>query len=395
MRRKSVALAVMVLVPALATGQEFSVNTFTADAQEDPAIAVDAAGNLVIVWSSRGQDGSDLGIFGRRFDPAGAPLSDEFQVNSFTSGRQSQPAVASDAAGNIVVVWSSDGNDGSDSGVFARYLDPSGMARFDEFQVNSFTSGRQSRPAVGSDAAGNVVVVWSSDGNDGSGSGIFAKAFDAGGNPRTDEFQINAFATDNQDEPSVASDTTGNFVVAWSSAGQDGSGSGVFGRRFDPSGAPISDEFQANVTTADAQLAPAIASDAAGNFFVVWKSVGQDGSEGGIYGRRFDASGTPVGDELQLNSTTAGNQDRPAAAADASGNLVVVWDSADQDGSGLGVFGRTLDPAGAPTGDEFPVNTTTAGDQSFPAAAASSGFVVVWQSADQDGSGTGIVGRKF
>ena len=395
MHRKLVALAVAVLVPALAAGQEFPVNSFTTDAQEDPSVAVDASGNLVVVWSSRGQDGSDLGIVGRRFDPAGGPLGDEFQVNSFTSGRQSQPAVASDAAGNIVVVWSSDGNDGNGSGVFARYFDPSGIARSDEFQVNAFTSGRQSQPGVTSDAAGNVVVVWSSDGNDGSGSGIFAKAYDAGGNPRSGEFQINVFTPDNQDQPSVASDTAGNIVVAWSSAGQDGSGSGVFGRRFDPSGAPIGDEFQANVTTADAQLAPAIASDAAGNFFVVWKSVGQDGSEGGIYGRRFDASGTPLGEELQVSSTATGNQDRPAAAVDASGNLIVVWDSADQDGGGIGVFGRTLDPAGAPTGDEFPVNVTTAGDQSAPAVAAGSGFAVVWQSADQDGSGTGIGGRKF
>ena len=99
MHRKLVALAVAVLVPALAAGQEFPVNSFTTDAQEDPSVAVDASGNLVVVWSSRGQDGSDLGIVGRRFDPAGGPLGDEFQVNSFTSGRQSQPAVASDAAG--------------------------------------------------------------------------------------------------------------------------------------------------------------------------------------------------------------------------------------------------------------------------------------------------------
>ena len=119
---------------------------------------------------------------------AQAPAGPEFQVNSFTSGRQSRPSVASDAAGNVVVVWSSAGRDGSEDGVFARRYDAGGVATGDEFQVNTFTTESQDRPFVASDPAGNFVVVWDSDGQDGSGKGIVGQRFDAAGARRGAEF---------------------------------------------------------------------------------------------------------------------------------------------------------------------------------------------------------------
>ena len=56
-----------------------------------------------------------------------------------------------------------------------------------------------------------------------------------------------------------------------------------------------------------------------------------------------------------------------AVASDALGNFVVVWRSADQDGSGHGIYARRYNSAGAAQGGEFRVNTTTAGDQVHPA----------------------------
>ena len=46
--------------------QEFRVNTYTTGGQSRPSAAMDAGGNFVIVWQSYGQDGSNLGNFGRR-----------------------------------------------------------------------------------------------------------------------------------------------------------------------------------------------------------------------------------------------------------------------------------------------------------------------------------------
>jgi len=49
-----------------------------------------------------------------RTPPAPAqPLGPEFRINSFPTGIQGSPRIATDTAGNFVVVWRSDAQDGS------------------------------------------------------------------------------------------------------------------------------------------------------------------------------------------------------------------------------------------------------------------------------------------
>ena len=84
----------------------------------------------------------------------------------------------------------------------------------------------------------------------------------------------------------MASDAAGNFVVVWTSE-QDGSNTGVFGQRYDSTGAPLGPEFRVNTYKTDSQALPAAASDGAGNFVVVWTSYGQDGSNAGVFGQRY------------------------------------------------------------------------------------------------------------
>jgi hypothetical protein len=68
---------------------------------------------------------------------------------------------------------------------------------------------------------------------DGSGSGVFGQRYAASGAPLGPEFRVNTYATASQSFPSVdAADSPGTFVVVWTSAYQDGSGSGVFGQRY-------------------------------------------------------------------------------------------------------------------------------------------------------------------
>ncbi len=106
------------LLPASAQslGPEFPVNAYTTSRQNHSAVAADSAGNFVVVWQSVGQDGSGYyGIFGQRFDSLGTPQGGEFQVNSYTTSYQFAPAITSDADGDFVVVWGSNGSAGDDS----------------------------------------------------------------------------------------------------------------------------------------------------------------------------------------------------------------------------------------------------------------------------------------
>ena len=390
-------------------GAEFQVNTFTTGVQEGATAAQAANGSFVVAWTSgRGnanQDGSYTGVFGQRFDASGAPQGSEFQVNSYTTGDQRGAAVAADASGNFVVVWSSgklwgtvvSGQDGSSAGVFGQRFDASGVPQGGEFQVNSYTTGAQASPRVACGANGDFVVVWSSAGQDGSIDGVFGQRFDASGVPQGGEFQVNSHTPYSQRLGDVASDARGNFVVVWTSELQDGSSQGVFGRRYNALGIPQGSEFQVNSYTTGNQAGPAVASNAKGDFVVVWRSRHQDGSGSGIFGQRFDAVALPRGSEFQVNSYTTGEQGVASVGADATGNFVVVWDSDGQDGSGYGIFGQHFNALGAPLGSEFHVNSYTSGAQRFPrvASGASGGSVAVWSSYGQDGSENGVFGQRY
>jgi hypothetical protein len=194
----------------------------------------------------------------------------------------------------------------------------------------------------------------------------------------------------------VASDASGNFVVVWHS--QDGSSLGIFGQRYANSGAPLGSEFRVNTFTTGGQGTPAIAADAAGNFVVIWASY--DGASYGVFGQRYASSGAPLGTEFRVNTYTTGNQaiERRPIAADSSGNFVIVWRSTQGGGiSGYVIFGQRYASSGAPLGTEFRVNTYTTNAQYLPAvdADAAGNFVVVWRSFLQDGSNSGVFGQRY
>jgi hypothetical protein len=380
----------------VATGSEFQVNTYTTAPQGRASVAAATSGSFVVVWQSLNQDGDNYGVFGRRYDASGAPLGgSEFRINAYTTSFQRLPKVASDASGDIVVVWESLMQDGSGSGVFGRRFNSAGTPVGTEFQVNSGTTSSQSYPTVASDPTGNFVVVWSS-----ALSGtydVFAKRYNASGTAQGAEFRVNAYTTGTQIRPSVAVDASGNFVVVWESMAQDGSDYGVFGRRYDGTGTPQGAEFQVNAYTTNAQSRVAVASDAGGSFVVVWQSFGQINAHD-ILGRRYDTGGTPIGAEFVVNSYTTGSQGDPGIAPLPGGGFVVVWGSNNQDGSFLGAFSRVFDVSGAGQGSEFRINTYTTSNQAFPAVAsdANGNFVVMWDSIQgAPGSASDVFGQRY
>jgi len=298
-------------------------------------------------------DGSSLGIFGQRYSSAAAPIGPSFRVNTYTTDAQTVVDVASDASGNFVVAWQSSYQDGSFNGVFAQRYASSGMPLGPEFRVNTSTVGIQTYPSVGFDGGGNFVIVWANFQNgDGSFKAVIGQRYDSAGTPMGGEFRVNTYTPNDQSNPSIAVGANGNFVVVWTSFGQDGWGTGIFGQRFAASGAPTGPEFRVNTFTTGYQIRPSVSADAAGDFVVAWETS-PDGSFGvnNINAQRFNGTGPPLGSEFMVNTYTTGNQSRPATAADTTGRFVVVWQDATQDGSSDGIFAQRYAPI-------FPVDLT-------------------------------------
>ncbi len=238
-----------------------------------PGVASDPDGDFVVVWSSFFQDGSGGGVFAQRFSSGGTKLATEFQVNSYTPANQTPfpGAVGSDAEGDFVVVWSSaGGQDGASYGVFGQRFASDGARLAIEFRVNVIIGGAQRCPALSVEPDGDFVVVWSSSDTD--GDGIWGRRFTSAGAGGT-EFLINSFVTGSQRNANIASDLDGDFVVVWrDNQGEDGDYPGVFGQRFSSDGTRLGFEFQVNSFTTGYQIDPDVAVEPGGNFMVVWHS---------------------------------------------------------------------------------------------------------------------------
>ena len=358
---------------------------------------MDADGDFVVTWSSAGQDDSSYGVYAQRYNALGVKQGGEFRVNTTTAGRQGLSTVAMDAAGDFVVTWSSANQDGSNYGVYAQRYNAAGVAQGGEFRVNTRTANDQFFSTVAMDVSGDFVVTWTSDVQDGDINGVYAQRYNARGVAQGGEFRVNTTTTNNQRLSTVAMDAAGDFVVTWSSYLQDGSSYGVYAQRYDAAGVKQGGEFRVNTTTTNTQNNSTVAMDADGDFVVTWSSYFQDGSNDGVYAQRYSAAGVKQGGEFRVNTTTADNQNFSTVAMDADGDFVVTWSSFRQDGSKDGVYAQRYNWVGVKQGGEFRVNTYMANDQKWSTVAmdADGDFVVTWSSYTQDGSGYGVYAQRY
>ena len=404
--------------PPLPVGGQFQVNTYTTSNQSSPSVASDAEGDFVVVWTSGGSSGGDTSsssVQGQRYAAGGGALGGEFQVNTYSTNNQFSPSVASDAEGDFAVVWASNGSSGSDTLAFSvqgqRYA-AGGAALGGQFQVNTYTTNRQFTPSVASDAEGDFAVVWASNGSSGgdtSGYSLQGRRYAAGGAALGGEFQVNTYTASTQQYPSVASDAEGDFVVVWHSNGSSGGDTSLYsvqGQRYAAGGTLLGGQFQINTYTTNNQQYPSVASDAEGNFVVVWESTGSSGgdtSSRSVQGQRYAAGGALLGGQFQVNTYTTSNQTYPSVASDADGDFVVVWrsdGSSGSDTSSTSVQGQRYAAGGAALGGQFQVNTYTTNGQFDPSVAADAegDFVVVWTSTGSSGGDTAIdsvQGQRF
>ncbi|MEJ7592856.1 MAG: DUF4347 domain-containing protein [Planctomycetaceae bacterium] len=215
---------------------------------------------------------------------------------------------------------------------------------------------------------------------------------------RTSESLVNTTTTNTQSTSSlsrgskhaVAVARDGSHVVVWSSLNQDGNGWGVYGQRFDASGTTLGGEFRINQTTTRDQRYATVAMNGRGDFVVTWTGIHQDGSTNGFFARRYDAAGTALGNEFLVNATTIAKKDSPVVAMASDGRFLIVWEGKGP-GDGSDIFGRWYTANGTPSSSEVLINTTTSGEQNDPsvAMAPDGKAVIVW--SDE----TGVWAQRF
>lgn len=388
------------LLTAAPQGSEFLVNNYIPRTQDtgphtDSAAYQPDGGFVVVFAGASGGNSSqrmdDDGIYARLYDANGSHRGPEFLVNTVTDGEQINPSVATAADGSFVVVWSGNGRDSSSGqrdtrGIWGQRFAADGSKIGSQFLVNETIQGEQTNPTIAMASDGRFVVTWSGVGRfDSNGTvdieGVYFRQFAADGTPVGPETAAHSTSANTQALSSVAIDETGDFVITWSSLFQDGGGWGVYAQRFSADGARVGGEFRVNDNTASDQKFSRVAMADNGAFAITWSSrTGQDNSDWGVYFRNYSADGAALRGDTLVNQHTNNDQRYSKIAMDGTGNFVITWDSALQDGSGWGVYAREYNADGSPVDGEFAVNTITLASQRHGSVAVSDDgrMLIVW-----------------
>ena len=317
-----------------AVGSQFLVNTTTALKQDDASLAMHSDGSFIVLWDGPG-DGMGTGVFGQRFAADGTRIGGEFQVNTTTASHQQYPEMDFAADGSFVATWVTSG--GGPARTHFQRFDASGAKVGGEVTLNTGSVTDQILDSIHVKADGSFIVTWTEGGD------VYGRLYDANTNPTGAAFRINQHTADTQQYSVMRADAAGNFVVVWESQGQDGSGNGVYARLYAANGTPLGNEFAVTNQTAGDQYGPVVAMDRYGNFVVAWgDSNAADGSGDSIWMQRFDASGNKVSTSMQVNQTTAGYQGWPVIDMNDDGRLVVAWEGSGS-GDDYGVYARRYD----------------------------------------------------
>ena len=361
-------------------GGEYPLVGDTAGHQQNPSVSVTSKGGLVAWQNATADSGGErivIQSLGPDYRGVGAP---KVVSQNITGQNDLNPSISVLPEDRYAVVWESGPRSSSD--IFIRILDAQGQFLTEIQKVNSYHAGVQSDAATAALPSGDLLVVWASDGQDGSGEGIYGQRFSRTGAELGGEFRVSQTTSQNQSRPAVVAVGADQFVVAWvgeSVDGRNSSGAPNLRRnvlaRFIGHSDPAGNEFQLNegeVVATEVSLA----AMPAGGFVAAWTQRDEVSSRNitEVFARQYASNGLPSGEAQRVNTFLPGAQDGPALAVVNAG-VMVAWNSFGQDAGGLGVRGRLLSG-----GAEFGVNSQENLDQATPALASDGGqqLLAVW-----------------
>ncbi|MBR0556587.1 calcium-binding protein [Ciceribacter sp. L1K23] len=300
----------------------------------------------------------------------------ETTVYTGDNGTVRDAGIATFADGGWLTTWRARTSDDDDAPmvVLQQRFDAAGNTVGETVTVFE-APGSAYGPAVATLDDGGWVTVMRTGGED--GFGIYQFVFDSNGNAVGSPERLDMTNKSGSD-PQITTLADGGWVVAW---GGSGSNTAVYQQRFDADGDKVGGETAASPTNVSYPSTDAVIALPDGGWITFWMFY-NDSTARDVFMQRFDADGSPTGLMSMVNTTIQDNQASHDAAVLADGGWIVTWNSGDQDGDSDGVYQQRYDANGNEVGGESRVNTTTEGSQKEPSVAAldDGGWVVVWQS---------------
>ncbi|MEZ6095183.1 MAG: tandem-95 repeat protein [Pirellulaceae bacterium] len=214
--------------------------------QMDASVTATETG-FFVSWGTRdttiAADSTD--VVGRFFDLNGT-ATDEFLINQTVVGVQRTTRSTALDGHRVLVTWLDQNGDSFD--LRGRIVGlGADLSVGSEFTINSITTQKQWVQNVASLDSQGFVVVWQSEAVDGSGTAVVSRRFDLDGNAIDGtEVTVNVETTGNQSVPDVVGSPDGSYTVFWQSLYEDGDGTAIVGRHYDASSNSFGNEFVAS-----------------------------------------------------------------------------------------------------------------------------------------------------
>ena len=307
---------------------ETVVNSATSGSQISPSVAGFSTGGFVATWltGDSTQDGSGQAIKAQRYDASGAKIGGEFLVNTLGVGDQTAQSVTTMANGGFVVTWqtSDTTQDGSGSAIKAQVFDANGLRVGSEFLVETQATSNQSLPSVTSLTGGDFVIAWgtSDTTQDGVGSAIKAQRYSSTGATVGSEFLVNSMpSAGSEGRVTLTGLASGGFAATYSVG--SGALGDVYARIFDAAGNPLGASFLASTATQYNQNYCTAVQLANGNILLSWASVIDTSNVFQQRAQLLSATGTKIGAEFTLAGTAGLGDAKVVALLD--GGFAAAW----------------------------------------------------------------------
>ena len=286
-----------------------------------PSIDTSSGGDGIVTWQAGGK------ARGRNLGRGLAGAGPVFDVSDGSG--QSAPRVATAASGDFAVVWVEE-VDGTPA-IFLRLFAADGTPKGARIRVSAQGGAAATAPAIASDALGNLVVVWQQAPEDvEDGFDVLARRYSASGAARGSAQRVHASAAGDQTAPSVAANSAGDFAVAWESSGGSalssgaagriaqgaGGGTSIVSRGFSPSGAGGAEVEVAATDAVGEPAAPQVTIAGDDEINVVFRRKGPGDADAGVFSRRLETA-------LPTTPCVAGTQQ--LCLADGRFSVRVSW----------------------------------------------------------------------
>jgi hypothetical protein len=304
----------------------------------------------------------------------------DFQVNknSDTTGTSADNAsIAIDGSGNFIITWEDFDARNADHDIYAQCYSSDGSVLGTNFKVNNDQgSTYQENPSIAADDSGNFIITWEDNRNGIYAYDIYAQRYSSDGSLLGTNFKVNDDqGSASQNYPSIAADGNGNFIITWYD-GRNGN-SDIYAQRYSSDGSVLGTNFKVNDDQGSAsQYYPSIAADGNGNFIITWWDSRAD-----IYAQRYSSDGSALGTNFTVPDQGSAYPKEPSIAADSSGNFIITWE--DMRNGDYDIYAQRYSSDGSALDTNFKVNDQASlmqFDKKPSIAADGSGnFIITWE----------------